>query len=143
MFEHRDDLRQRVCLAEMLSQLLRLVSPLRMYGIVSTLGPFPPPLPSFDKPHSRWRDPIHLLGCCLNKPGCNMCSLPHEKGSSALWRLPHTLSRYDIQYIPELAWIFCVVHVSVSLILFSKLIPCSFNAVVCGGPCDHDRRYRS
>ncbi|KAG8897172.1 hypothetical protein FRC00_004705 [Tulasnella sp. 408] len=35
MFEHRDDLRQRICLAEMLSQLLRLVSPLRMYGIAA------------------------------------------------------------------------------------------------------------
>ncbi|KAG8988968.1 hypothetical protein FRB90_002464, partial [Tulasnella sp. 427] len=33
MFEYRNDLRQRICLAEMLSQLLRLVPPLRMYGI--------------------------------------------------------------------------------------------------------------
>ncbi len=40
MFEHRTELKQRVCLAEMLSALLQLVKPLRLHGLVfiTTLG---------------------------------------------------------------------------------------------------------
>lgn len=36
IFEYRTEIRQRVCLTEMLSGLLGLVRPLRMYGIVSS-----------------------------------------------------------------------------------------------------------